>query len=118
MFDEIVNLGSLVREAQNGDFDNLREIDKEFAEIRKRVNKYKRKTRAAFIENSTCTHEECCKPYWHLQRRMIDYVYVFQKDCLKCGKHFFVQDNGDKYNEKHMPEGYEGSEKRYYNNSF
>lgn len=118
MFDKVINLSSLVQEAKNGEFDNIRELNKEFSEITQTVNKYKRMAKAAFEESNTCTHEECSTPYYQVKRTILSYVYDFQKDCLKCGKHFSVRDDGEKYNEKNIPEGYEGAKSRYYNNSF
>lgn len=114
MLDKIINLSSLVQEAKNGEFDTIRELEREFTEIRKTVNKYKRMAKEAFEENNKCTHAQCSPPYYQVQRRMVDYVYIFQKDCLKCGKHFYIH---DKYSERSLPEGYDGAESRSYSNS-
>lgn len=119
MFDKVINLSSIVQNAADGYYESENEITKEFNQLRTKLNKYKRKALEAFHAQNTCEHLNTCTPYYQVQRRVLGtYHYVFQKDCLDCGKHFsFFCEEDSEYNERNPPEGYEGAEKRYYNNN-
>ena len=118
MFDKIINLSSIEQRAKDGYYENELEIKKEFNDLLQRVRDSKRATIKSFHDSNDCTHETTTPPYYQLQRRLIDYVYVFQKSCTKCGKKFHKTcDSDSEYNENNHPPGYENSESRYYNNN-
>ncbi len=118
MFEKIINLSSTIQKAKDGYFEDEREIKEAFNAYKLQVSKAKKEALESFRESNSCSHEEFTPPFYQLQRRVLGYVYVFQKECKCCGKKFSMSCGEDSpYNERNHPEGYQGATERYYNNN-
>jgi hypothetical protein len=117
MLDNLINLDQIIRDVQNGRFDNVVEISQEFIDIINLVHKYKRDAKIAFYLQSECKHESFKNVKYHLNRNLMsEYFYTFKKDCATCGKGFHHNESYLVWNDKlPAPEGYEGASLVYYN---
>lgn len=66
-----------------------------------------------YYKNKGCVHKEFNKPTYTFQRRVIGYVFVYERVCKCCGyvEHKTVDEPKDK------PEWAEQATERFYNNS-
>ena len=112
-----INLEAIIQGAKDGHYENGGEIYQEFRSIIKDVNKAKRLALEAFYESNDCEHEfDTC---WYTIRKNLfgEFFYMFERSCSKCGKkEMFRCEVDSEYNETNPPEGYEGAQRRFYNN--
>ncbi|UUW39829.1 hypothetical protein VP14_142 [Vibrio phage VPMCC14] len=113
--DEVINLTMLVVSAENGEYESEAEINKEFNQLLRQVNSYKRKAVEAFKLQNTCKHEEYSTPQWSLRKNILNYYYYFEKKCKCCGhtESIKLEEWNDRVDS--FPEGFEGANKVYYN---
>lgn len=116
MLDKLINLDQLLRDVQNGNFDNVLEVRKEFAGVIRLTHEYKRRAEKAFHTQSSCTHQSFNTPTYHLNRNFMgEHYYSFKKVCDNCGKSFHHSEPSSWDDKSVAPDGYEGAVKVCYN---
>ena len=114
-FEKIINLTSIVSNAEDGYYKHEREIFLEFNKIQKEVLEFKKRTLKAFHEQFTCTHEEYHTPTWSLRKSIWGYYYHFEKTCKLCGRTVTLTLTLPEWDGKIPPEGFENAEEQFCN---